>query len=83
MYSSIALNMKKNIPLFILVAMLLVPAAFLKAQQKPYVSTPPAQSPMPMKPEMTEIWNPEVKAITPGKRAVSYTHLTLPTNREV
>jgi hypothetical protein len=68
MYSSIALNMKKNIPLFILAAMLLVPAAFLKAQQKPYVSTPPAQSPMPMKPEMTEIWNPEVKAITPGKR---------------
>ena len=30
-------------------------------------STPPAVSPMPMKPEMTEIWNPEVTVVTPGK----------------
>lgn len=35
--------------------------------QKPYVSNPPEVSPMPMKPEMTEIWEPEVKVITPGK----------------
>ncbi|MGL4631513.1 MAG: 3-keto-disaccharide hydrolase [Leadbetterella sp.] len=28
---------------------------------------PPEVSPMPMKPEMTEIWNPEVKVVTPGK----------------
>ncbi|MEJ8843140.1 DUF1080 domain-containing protein [Lacibacter sp. H375] len=39
------------------------------AQQKPYVSTPPPTSPMPMRPEMTEIWEPEVKVITPGKKA--------------
>jgi hypothetical protein len=30
-------------------------------------STPPAVSPMPMKPEMTEIWEPEVAVVTPGK----------------
>jgi len=35
--------------------------------QKGYVDTPPEVSPMPMKPEMTEIWEPEVKVITPGK----------------
>ncbi|MDZ7935166.1 MAG: DUF1080 domain-containing protein [Emticicia sp.] len=32
-----------------------------------YSSTPPAVSPMPMKPEMTEIWDPEVTVVTPGK----------------
>ncbi len=32
-----------------------------------YPSTPPEVSPMPMKPEMTEIWEPEVKVITPAK----------------
>lgn len=32
-----------------------------------YPNTPPDVSPMPMKPEMTEIWNPEVKVVTPGK----------------
>lgn len=32
-----------------------------------YPSTPPAVSPMPMKPEMTEIWEPEVPVITPAK----------------
>jgi hypothetical protein len=31
--------------------------------------TPPAVSPMPMKPEMTEIWEPEVAVVTPGKNA--------------
>ena len=36
--------------------------------QKTYVNTPPEISPMPMKPEMTEIWNPEVKLVTPGKK---------------
>jgi Domain of Unknown Function (DUF1080) len=30
-------------------------------------STPPAKSPMEMKPEMTEIWEPEVRVVTPGK----------------
>ncbi|MBX2957439.1 MAG: DUF1080 domain-containing protein [Cyclobacteriaceae bacterium] len=32
-----------------------------------YPNTPPAVSPMPMKPEMTEIWEPEVPVVTPGK----------------
>ena len=35
--------------------------------QKGYVDTPPEVSPMPMKPEMTEIWEPEVPIITPAK----------------
>ena len=30
-------------------------------------STPPEESPMPMKPEMTEIWEPEVKVVEPGE----------------
>jgi len=37
------------------------------AQEPP--NTPPAESPMPMKPEMTEIWEPQVKIITPGKNS--------------
>ena len=36
------------------------------AQHK-YVNTPPEVSPMLMKPEMTEIWEPQVKVITPAK----------------
>jgi len=32
-----------------------------------YSSTPPEVSPMLMKPEMTEIWEPEVAIVTPGK----------------
>jgi len=35
--------------------------------QHKFVNTPPEVSPMPMKPEMTEIWEPEVKIITPAK----------------
>ncbi|HEA29768.1 MAG TPA: DUF1080 domain-containing protein [Leeuwenhoekiella sp.] len=31
-------------------------------------STPPDVSPMPMKPEMTEIWEPEVPVVTPGEK---------------
>lgn len=30
-------------------------------------NTPPEESPMPMKPEMTEIWEPEVAVVTPAK----------------
>lgn len=33
-----------------------------------YPNTPPEISPMPMKPEMTEIWEPEVKVVTPAKK---------------
>lgn len=35
--------------------------------QHAFVNTPPEVSPMPMKPEMTEIWEPEVAVVTPGK----------------
>ncbi|MGB7394661.1 MAG: DUF1080 domain-containing protein [Pricia sp.] len=31
-----------------------------------YSSTPPEESPMPMKPEMTEIWEPEVQVVEPA-----------------
>lgn len=33
-----------------------------------YPNTPPEVSPMPMKPEMTEIWEPQVKVVTPAKK---------------
>jgi hypothetical protein len=36
-------------------------------QAQDYSSKPPEVSPMPMKPEMTEIWEPEVRVVTPGK----------------
>ncbi len=39
--------------------------AFVEAQT--YSSIPPKESPMPMKPEMTEIWEPEVEVVTPAK----------------
>jgi len=38
---------------------------YTMAQQ--YPSSPPEVSPMPMKPEMTEIWEPEVPVVSPGK----------------
>jgi hypothetical protein len=41
-------------------------AIILKGQQ--YPNTPPEVSPMPMKPEMTEIWNPEVPVVVPGDK---------------
>ncbi|MDD5149363.1 MAG: DUF1080 domain-containing protein [Flavobacterium sp.] len=34
--------------------------------QHAFVNTPPEISPMVMKPEMTEIWEPEVKVVTPA-----------------
>jgi hypothetical protein len=34
--------------------------------QRDYPNTPPEVSPMPMKPEMTEIWTPEVRVVTPA-----------------
>lgn len=39
----------------------------LQIQAQTYSSTPPEVSPMPMKPEMTEIWEPEVPVVTPAK----------------
>ncbi|TAE37425.1 MAG: DUF1080 domain-containing protein [Runella slithyformis] len=45
----------------------LVACAAAAFAQNKYPGTPPEVSPMPMKPEMTEIWNPEVATVTPGK----------------
>jgi Domain of Unknown Function (DUF1080) len=36
--------------------------------QNNYPNTPPEVSPMPMKPEMTEIWTPEIRVVTPAKK---------------
>ena len=41
----------------------------VNAQQKRGTSEVPAVSPMAMKPEMTEIWEPQVPIITPGRTA--------------
>lgn len=49
-----------------LVCVALLTASVAMAQHS-FVTTPPEVSPMPMKPEMTEIWQPEVKVITPAK----------------
>ena len=38
----------------------------IEAQNK-HTGIPPEVSPMPMKPEMTEIWEPEVSVVTPAK----------------
>lgn len=40
----------------------------LTTQAQGYPSSPPEVSPMPMKPEMTEIWEPEVVVVTPAKK---------------
>jgi hypothetical protein len=48
-----------------LTALLLCSSAFVATAQ--YSSKPPEVSPAPMKPEMTEIWEPEVKVVTPAK----------------
>ncbi|MEZ4901323.1 MAG: DUF1080 domain-containing protein [Spirosomataceae bacterium] len=37
--------------------------------QNPTPTVVPAESPMKMRPEMTEIWEPEVPVVTPGKNA--------------
>ncbi|HTH29964.1 MAG TPA: DUF1080 domain-containing protein [Lacibacter sp.] len=60
--------MKSNTARLGMLSMLLSATIITNAQQKPYVSPVPATSPMAMKPEMTEIWNPEVKTVTPGKK---------------
>ena len=36
--------------------------------QKDYPTTPPKVSPMPMEPEMTEIWEPQVEVVEPGEK---------------
>lgn len=54
-------NLKNS---FLMIA--LFSASVIMAQHK-FVNSPPEVSPMLMKPEMTEIWEPEVKIITPAK----------------
>lgn len=58
--------MKNALP-FLLTGMFLISNTILA--QKNYPTTPPEVSPMPMKPEMTEIWEPQVEIVTPGKEA--------------
>src|SRR6187401_192543 len=41
---------------------------FSASQSFAQKNSPPEVSPMPMKPEMTEIWEPQVKVITPAKK---------------
>ena len=55
----------KNLKNFFLMIVLF--AATVTMAQHKYVNTPPEVSPMLMKPEMTEIWEPQVKVITPAK----------------
>ena len=52
-----------------LVTLLLIASnfSFQIAAQSTHSNTPPKESPMPMKPEMTEIWEPEVAVVTPSK----------------
>ena len=53
----------------IILTLSLAAFTFVAQAQTVYSSVPPATSPMPMKPEMTEIWEPEVAVVTPGKTA--------------
>ncbi|TBW26778.1 DUF1080 domain-containing protein [Gramella sp. KN1008] len=57
----------KKLSLFLLPTILLV--SYISQAQEEYPTTPPEVSPMPMKPEMTEIWEPRVEVIEPGKEA--------------
>lgn len=50
------------------VSLLTVAIFSCSSEAQNYPSTPPAVSPMPMKPEMTEIWEPEVDVVTPGAK---------------
>lgn len=59
--------MKSMIMKYFLALITLFTAIHASAQHND-PSTPPEVSPMPMKPEMTEIWEPEVTVITPAKR---------------
>jgi hypothetical protein len=56
----------KKINSCFLVVVLLSSTALMA--QHTVIDSPPEVSPMPMKPEMTEIWEPEVKIVTPGKQ---------------
>ena len=59
--------MKINLTVRLSILCILSSFNFAFSQNK-YPSIPPEVSPMPMKPEMTEIWEPEVKIVTPAKK---------------
>lgn len=59
---------KKNLLFSAIIVTGLAASVSTFGQGRPYPSTPPEVSPMPMKPEMTEIWEPEVAVITPAKK---------------
>lgn len=56
----------KNISGYFFVIVLF--SATVSMAQVKFVNTPPNVSPMLMQPEMTEIWEPQVKVITPAKK---------------
>ena len=56
--------MKSSLPWLCLIAFTIT----ITIQAQDYPSSPPEVSPMPMKPEMTEIWEPEVVVVTPSKK---------------
>jgi len=56
--------MKSNLLRLCLIAFTIT----ITTQAQDYPSSPPEVSPMPMKPEMTEIWEPEVVVVTPAKK---------------
>lgn len=60
--------MKKIIQSIAFSAAIITSCGITTNAQSGYTSTPPAVSPMAMKPEMTEIWEPQVPVITPGKK---------------
>ncbi|MDX1544289.1 MAG: DUF1080 domain-containing protein [Christiangramia sp.] len=57
--------MKNPLLYLFLVFFIISPVAMA---QKDYPTTPPDKSPMPMKPEMTEIWEPKVEVVNPGDK---------------
>jgi hypothetical protein len=61
------LNMKSKIIKSCFLILTVFSASITLAQHA-FVNTPPGASPMLMKPEMTEIWEPEVKIITPATK---------------
>ena len=59
--------MKSNLNKNIFLVFTMFNSAFAMAQNGG-INIPPEVSPMPMKPEMTEIWNPEINVVIPAKK---------------
>ena len=56
----------KKVSSYLLVVVLF--STTMAMAQHTVINTPPEVSPMPMKPEMTEIWEPQVSVVTPAKK---------------